>query len=115
MMCPPKQIGGQGEHQPDREFLVGVHFPHQSLHSVQVGARGQCGGSETTGGKQRGGNGGTELGKEAAISANHVPDPFQPPGWAPRNRSQQCTLMRERKFHFIYLLFMPSTLRKYLG
>ena len=115
MMCQPEQVGGQGEHQPDREFLMGVRFPHQSPHSEQVGACGQCRGSEAAGGKQGAGEGGTEQGKEAMISVNHVQDPVQPPGQAPRNRSQQCTLMRERKFHFIYLLFMPSTLRKYLG
>lgn len=48
------------------------------------------------------------------ISINHFQDQIQPLGRAPRNRSQQYTLMRERKFHFIYLLFMPSTFRKYL-
>lgn len=45
---------------------------------------------------------------------SHFLDQFQPLGRAPRNRSQQYTLMRERKFHFTYLLFVPGTFRKYL-
>ena len=105
MMCQPEQVSGQGEHQPDREFLMGVRFPHQSPHSEQVGARGQCRGCEAAGGKQGAGEGGTEQGKEAIISVNHVQDLVQPPGQAPRNRSQQCTLMREEISLYLFIIY----------
>lgn len=52
-------------------------------------------------------------GREAVISMNHIQAQFQPLGRTPRIRAQQHTLTRERKFLFIYLLFMPSTFRKY--
>lgn len=39
----------------------------------------------------------------------HDQDQFQPLDKSTRNESEQCTLMRKRKFHFIYLLFMSCS------
>ena len=85
-------------------MLVGVHFSHQSP-LCRGGQRKNAGALkplvERTG---EGEGGGTEQRREAPISINHFQDQFQPLGRVPGNRSQQCTLMRERKFHFIYYL-----------
>lgn len=47
----------------------------------------------------------------AVISTNHWhnQDRSQPLDKSTRNESEQCTLMRERKFQFIYLLFMSCS------
>lgn len=53
----------------------------------------------------RGGTKGQSRGKEAAISAD-IPDPFQPPGWAQRNRSQQCTFgSREEISLYLFIIY----------